>query len=378
MSTYQITVNNFIGTTPCGGYYIYTGLTTNINGVGTDYINGSETLIPIPPSGYTFSLTISSLIKNIYLFVEHCDGHNNSETNQGGYQMSYVDLRCSDCESGTTICNCITVDSTLVNGATGNTNPSYNNVVNIQYTDCFGETQTHVQTLPAEVFNLCTQSGVIDLVTFYRNNTPYSSTTFPWTPFFGFTIGYGNNGTCTGEMGDPCSPPTPTLTPTPTPTPTVTPTYNVTPTNTVTPTLTPTRTLTPTVTPTNTPTPSNTPDGSPPSGYCLWYTIETIDENSEYAVTWTLKDNLGNTTNATSDIPITFYRVNSSGVVIGTYTTPAWKIVTGNSSDSGNINLNPSAGEYLVAQLGLSGTITDPNYCGIAYIDCGVNPTYCV
>jgi hypothetical protein len=274
MSTYQITVNNFIGTTPCGGYYIYTGLTTNINGVGTDYINGSETLIPIPPSGYTFSLTISSLIKNIYLFVEHCDGHNNSETNQGGYQMSYVDLRCSDCESGT--------------------------------------------------------------------------------------------------------PPTPTLTPTPTPTPTVTPTYNVTPTNTVTPTLTPTRTLTPTVTPTNTPTPSNTPDGSPPSGYCLWYTIETIDENSEYAVTWTLKDNLGNTTNATSDIPITFYRVNSSGVVIGTYTTPAWKIVTGNSSDSGNINLNPSAGEYLVAQLGLSGTITDPNYCGIAYIDCGVNPTYCV
>ena len=66
MSTYQITVNNFIGTTPCSGYYIYTGLTTNID--DANYINGSASLIPIPPSGYTFSLTISSSIKNIYLF----------------------------------------------------------------------------------------------------------------------------------------------------------------------------------------------------------------------------------------------------------------------------------------------------------------------
>jgi hypothetical protein len=184
----------------------------------------------------------------------------------------------------------------------------------------------------------------------------------------------------------PTNTPTPTLTKTVTPTPTLTPTptptltKTVTPTPTLTPTRTPTptRTLTPTVTPTNTPTPSNTPDGSPPSGYCLWYTRETIDENEEYAVTWTLKDNLGNITTATSDIPITFYRVSSSGVVIGTYTTPVWKIVTGNSSDSGNINLNPSAGEYLVAQSGLSGTITDPNYCGIAYLDCSVNPLYCL
>lgn len=171
--------------------------------------------------------------------------------------------------------------------------------------------------------------------------------------------------------------PTNTVTPTLTPTPTVTPTYNVTPTNTVTPTLTPTRTLTPTVTPTKTLTPTPTQSVGALT-YCLWYSIETIDENSEYAITWTLKDNLGNTTNATSDIPITFYKVNSSGVVITTYTSPVWKIITGNSNDSGNVTLNPSAGEDLVAQSGLSGTITDPNYCGIAYIDCGVNPTYCL
>jgi hypothetical protein len=93
MSLHQITVNNFIGTTPCNGYYIYTGLTTNIN--DANYINGSATLIPIPPNGYTFTITIDPTIKNIYLFVEHCDGHNNSNMNQGGYQMSYVDLRCS-------------------------------------------------------------------------------------------------------------------------------------------------------------------------------------------------------------------------------------------------------------------------------------------
>jgi hypothetical protein len=173
----------------------------------------------------------------------------------------------------------------------------------------------------------------------------------------------------------PTNTPTPTLTKTVTPTPTPTKTPGGSPTST--PTLTPTRTLTPTITPTRTLTPTPTQSVGALT-YCLWYTIETIDENQEYAITWTLKDNLSNITTATSDIPITFYTVNSSGVVIGTYTTPGWKIVTGNSSDSGNITLNPSAGEYLVAPSGLSGTITDPNYCGIAYLDCSVNPTYCL
>lgn len=185
--------------------------------------------------------------------------------------------------------------------------------------------------------------------------------------------------------------PSPTSTPittlTPTPTPTKTPTITPTITKTITPTPTKTHTVTPSATPINTVTPSvtktPTPTPTPTQSvgaltYCLWYTIEAIDENVQYAVTWTLKDNLGNTTTAISNIPITFYVVDSSGVVIATYTSPTWQILTGNSSDSGNINLNPSAGQYLVAQSGQSGTITDPNYCGIAYLDCDVNPTFCL
>ena len=98
LKTYQLTVTNFVGTTPCGGYYIYTGLTTNIN--DADYIYGSATLIPIPLSGYTFFVDVDSSLTNIYLFVEHCDGHNNEDINQGGYQISFVDLRCVSCYSG--------------------------------------------------------------------------------------------------------------------------------------------------------------------------------------------------------------------------------------------------------------------------------------
>ena len=160
--------------------------------------------------------------------------------------------------------------------------------------------------------------------------------------------------------------PTPTLLPTNTPTVTKTPSP--------TPTLSPTVTSTVTKTPTPTPTPTQSIGALT---YCLWYDIEQIDTN-EYAIVWTLKDNLGNITNATSNIPITFYVVNSLGVVITTYTSPGWQITTGNATDSGNILMNVGAGQYLVAQYGQSGTISDPNYCGIAYIDCDVNPTFCL
>ncbi len=91
--TNQLTISNFIESTPCTGYYIYTGLTTNIS--DANYVNGSAVLFS--PSFTTFTLNVSPSIKNIYLFIEHCDGRNNSATLQGGYQMSYVDLRCSDC-----------------------------------------------------------------------------------------------------------------------------------------------------------------------------------------------------------------------------------------------------------------------------------------
>jgi hypothetical protein len=121
-------------------------------------------------------------------------------------------------------CSCIAVDSSLVFCATGNTTTALNNVVEINYTDCSGTPQTYTQTLPAALFYLCTQSGIINLVTFYRDNVQYTSSvplTNGWLPFIGepYTIGYSTYGTCNG---DPCGPnvtPTPTETPTPTVTP---------------------------------------------------------------------------------------------------------------------------------------------------------------
>jgi hypothetical protein len=86
--TKELRISDFIGTTPCTGYYIYTGLTSNIS--DANYLNGFATLIS--PLFTTFTLNLSPSIENIYLFIEHCDGRI-----QGGYQMSYVDLRCSDC-----------------------------------------------------------------------------------------------------------------------------------------------------------------------------------------------------------------------------------------------------------------------------------------
>ena len=132
------------------------------------------------------------------------------------------------------VCSCLQVDSNLVNVATGNTNPSLNNIVVIEYTDCSGNPQTYNQTTPL-VFYLCTQSGVIDNVSFWSNNVQYVSTTpltNGWNPITilpaYYVIGYNVYGTC---FGDPCGPsvsPTPTKTQTPTPTTTPTPTPTIT------------------------------------------------------------------------------------------------------------------------------------------------------
>ena len=99
LRNYQITISNFSGKTPCNGYYIYTGLTQNIS--GANYINNTQTLIPIS-TGYTFNISLMDNIPQIYVFVEHCDGHINPVPGdtpklQGGYQLSLVDLRCDDC-----------------------------------------------------------------------------------------------------------------------------------------------------------------------------------------------------------------------------------------------------------------------------------------
>lgn len=142
-------------------------------------------------------------------------------------------------------CTCICVDSNLPFLATGNTNPSFDNVVEINYTDCSGNSQAYYQTLVYNPnFCFCTQNGVIDSVLFYQDDVLYFSAPFvnPWIPIPAtpnYSIGYFNNGIC---YGNPCGP-----------------NVSQTPTQTPTPTITPTNTITPTVTSTNTPTPSTTP-----------------------------------------------------------------------------------------------------------------------
>jgi len=99
LKQYQITISNFSGQTPCSGYYIYTGLTHNIDDAG--YLNGNVSLISLS-SGYTFNINLLNTIPQMFVFVEHCDGHISSVPQpatklQGGYQLALVDLRCSDC-----------------------------------------------------------------------------------------------------------------------------------------------------------------------------------------------------------------------------------------------------------------------------------------
>jgi hypothetical protein len=82
------------------------------------------------------------------------------------------------------VCSCLEIDSNLVNVATGNTNPSLNNIVVFEYTDCSGNPQTYNQT-SAVIFYLCTRSGLIDRVSFWSDDVEYISTTpltNPWNP----------------------------------------------------------------------------------------------------------------------------------------------------------------------------------------------------
>ena len=97
-SQHQIVVSNFNGTTPCQSYSVYSGTTHNID--DADYVED----VNVPVSGYTLSLSVDSSYDNVYLFIEHCDGHINSVPTstpklQGGYQLVFVDLRCDDCIS---------------------------------------------------------------------------------------------------------------------------------------------------------------------------------------------------------------------------------------------------------------------------------------
>lgn len=87
IKTYDVTISNFAGLAPCDGFYIYTGLTTDIN--DASYINGVGNLTTISTPTYTFQVDVVSTVTLIYVFIQHCD--------EVSYKMSAVDLRCSDC-----------------------------------------------------------------------------------------------------------------------------------------------------------------------------------------------------------------------------------------------------------------------------------------
>jgi len=111
-SSYEITVSNFNGTTPCESYSVYTGTTHDID--DADYVED----VNVPVSGYTLSLDIDSSYTGVYLFIEHCDGHINSVPSstpklQGGYQVVLIDLTCSDCVSSITPIPTVTATQTM-------------------------------------------------------------------------------------------------------------------------------------------------------------------------------------------------------------------------------------------------------------------------
>ena len=204
-SQYQITISNFTGSTPCTTYDVYTGITHSI-----DSATFVETVQSTSISGHTIQLDVDSSYTHVYLFVEHCDGHINSVPNstpklQGGYQVTLVDLRCTDC-----------VSSGPVEGITPTLTATSTPTPTLTATNTPTETPTSTPTPTLTATNTPTLTST---------NTPTETPTS--TPTQTSTLGL-----------------TPTSTSTPTPTPTVTSTS------------TPTQTLTPTNTPTSTPTPT--------------------------------------------------------------------------------------------------------------------------
>jgi hypothetical protein len=327
-SSYEITVSNFNGTTPCESYSVYTGITHDID--DADYVED----VNVPVSGYTLSLNVDSSYDNVYLFIEHCDGHINSVPTstpklQGGYQLVFVDLRCDDCISqiiptptptgtntptvtptptttSTDVTPTPTITPTPTVTPTGTSTPTatptgtptgtstitptpaegcYCYEFNIderefgeyggpilQYLDCSLTPQSIGFSGVGGFSGYCISS----ITDWYRYNGPEESDIVP-IEFSTYTNTLNPctiDGDCivTGE-------PTPTPTLTPTATPTITPTPTLTPTGTSTPTLTPTGTNTPTATPTGTSTPTaTTTEQSTPtpteSRPCNCYTVE--------------------------------------------------------------------------------------------------------
>ena len=186
-------------------------------------------------------------------------------------------------------CQYVDVSNNDLVQATGNTNPSINNVLFVNVYSCVLSEITEYPFNTPGVNVIC---GVLINPTpyYYANNVQISGVSTittsadcnPLSPF-------GIQG-CTPPL-TPTPTPTPTKTKTPTPTPTLTKTPTPTPTKTLTPTPTPTKTLTPTptktltptptktVTPTKTPTPTPTPPCVPFSGTDFTSTWATTSPN---------------------------------------------------------------------------------------------------
>ena len=323
-SSYEITVPNFNGTTPCQSYSVYSGITHDID--DADYVED----VNVPVSGYTLSLNVDSSYDNVYLFIEHCDGHINSVPTstpklQGGYQLVFVNLRCDDCISTypfTTPTPTITPTSTPTGTSTPTATPTGTNTATPTETPTITPTGTRTPTAtPTETSTITptptpaegcycyeffiderefTEFGgpilqyldcsltpqsigfsgvgrfsgycISSITDWYRYNGPEESDIVP-IEFSTYTNTL-NPCTIDGDCivtGEPT--PTPTLTPTltPTATPTITPTPTLTPTGTITPTATPTETITPTPTETTTEQSTPTPTESRP---CNCYTVE--------------------------------------------------------------------------------------------------------
>ena len=87
----QITINNLYDNGVCDEYNVLTGTTYNID---------DATSMGIQSLPYTWDG--GSYTGNLYVFVEHCDGHLNpppsvDPKNQGGFQVRLLNINCEQC-----------------------------------------------------------------------------------------------------------------------------------------------------------------------------------------------------------------------------------------------------------------------------------------
>jgi len=195
-------------------------------------------------------------------------------------------ITSTPCVGGVCFLYRIEITQDILNSASGNTDPSFNNSVSLVTRQC-GNNRIQIQITTPTVFEQRCLSerpyiGIVqdnNLIVQYPgiftcpdcgsepSSVPYRCC-LPLTPTPTNTPTQTKTPTQTRTetpTNTPTPTETPTNTPTPTETPTNTPTPTETPTNTPTPTETPTNTPTPTETPTNTSTPTQTPTNTPTS-----------------------------------------------------------------------------------------------------------------